>query len=282
MQTISWLTGGDGVSDYRPVFSPDGRAVLFERSQAGTRGTKLYILKLDGGEPEPFLPDSTLISQTRPDWGVRNNLVAFCGDGQIWLAKADGTDAHALAGTEGMIYPSWYPDGESMAVMVNNDNQPYTARIDRAGNPPKRLSPDSLYAGMPSVSQQHPSVLAFPASPATPPYTQGNNQIYVSTGPDDARKLDGKQGRAPWWSPDGSLLAFESNRETGGPYAYAIYVSTPDGSWQQRLTDPHYNTQHPKFSPDGTTIVLAGQRGGGRDHAPWSIGTIPFTAPSIA
>jgi Tol biopolymer transport system component len=279
---ITWLTHADGVSDYRPVFSPDGSAVLFERTPVGTGITTLYVLRLDvaGAEPEPFLKDAPpgMATQTRPDWCWSTGEVAFCigNNGPICLANGDGTGARVLAGTGGMIYPSWYADGQSMAVMTSLQ-APRDVRIDRTGKLLERLTPEDLYAGMPSTSQQAPLRLAFPGQPAVPPYNQQNNQIYIGTDPTTARELDGKQGRAPWWTPDGELLTFESNRATGNAWEYAIYVSTPDGSCQVRITDVHYNAQHAKFSPDARRIVVAAQPGGGAQGNPWAIGTVPFT-----
>lgn len=271
---ITWLTTGEDFADYRPVFSPDGRAVLFERTPAGGGNTTLYILRLDGGEPEPFLEDVPpgITDQTRADWHAGSGGVVFCGNGgPLCLANGDGTGAQVISGTEGMIYPSWFANGEEMAVMMTG-KAPYTGRVDRAGNLLGRMSPDDLYAGMPSISQQNPAILAFPGQPAVPPYNQSNNRIYIGTDAKTARLLDGKQGRAPWWSPDGRVLAFESDRAPSGQYA--VYVSTPDGSCQQQLTDPRYGAQHPKFSPDGKTIVLAARPGAGLQKA---IGTIPCT-----
>lgn len=272
METITWLTGGDEFSDYWPVFSPDGSAVLFVRTNVGTEDSRLYLLRLDGSEPEPFLKVPLPgVAQTRPDWRAGCEGVAFCDNGgPIYLASDDGTEVHALPGTEGMIYPAWFAGGQALAVM-SHLRAPYTEAIDRAGKVLQRLTPGDLYAGMPSISRQDPPLLAFPGQPAVPPYNQQNNQIYIGTGPTEARKLDGKQGRAPWWAPDGKSLVFESDRSGDG---YAIYASTPDGSRQAQLTDPRFDAQHAKFSPDGGTLVLAARRERGK---PWAIGTIPFT-----
>jgi Tol biopolymer transport system component len=277
---INWLTHADGVSDYRPVYSPDGSAVLFERTVIGSGKTTLYILRLDvpGAEPEPFLKDAPpeIGSQTRPDWSWSTDEVAFCiGDnGPICLARGDGTWIGAIAGTEGMIYPSWYADGRSMAVM-SHLNAPRNVRIDRSGTVLERLTPEDLYAGMPSISHQDRPRLAFPGQPAVPPYEQQNNQIYICTDATTAHKLDGQQGRAPWWTPNGELLAFESNRATGNAWEYAIYISTPDGSYQVQITDVQFYAQHAKFSPNAERIVLCAQPRGGKGN-PWAIGTVPF------
>ena len=65
---------------------------------------------------------------------------------------------------------------------------PRTVRIDRSGRVLERLTPEDLYAGMPSISQQTPLRLAFPGQPAVPPYNQQNNRIYIGTSPTEARK----------------------------------------------------------------------------------------------
>ena len=108
---------------------------------------------------------------------------------------------------------------------------------------------------------------------------QDNNQIYVSLDPASAFIIDDRpmQGRAPWWSPDGQYLVFESNRSGIG---YALYVARigRDGAASRilQLTDPEevFNAQHAKFSPDGKTICFCAQRTKG---APNAVGMMPFT-----
>ena len=62
----------------------------------------------------------------------------------------------------------------------------------------------------------------------------------------------------PAWSPDGSKLAFVSNREGG---SFEIFTMNADGSNVQRLTDNAIEEGQPKWSPDGTKIAFT--RGGG-------------------
>ncbi|NJD08887.1 MAG: hypothetical protein FIB01_00090, partial [Gemmatimonadetes bacterium] len=44
------------------------------------------------------------------------------------------------------------------------------------------------------------------------------------------------QDRSPSWAPDGSKIAFKSDRDAG-PYSFQIYVMNADGSNQKRLTN---------------------------------------------
>src|SRR5689334_15516116 len=126
-------------SDYRPAFSPDGERIVFERTILGTGVTTLWIYDRKTGAAHPFLaPGTGPQTQTRADWSFAgNDLVAFAGQDagspmSIWTVKGDGTGCTQVPGTENMIYPAWYPDGEHLAVMVT-EAAPYTARIDLSG-----------------------------------------------------------------------------------------------------------------------------------------------------
>jgi Tol biopolymer transport system component len=65
----------------------------------------------------------------------------------------------------------------------------------------------------------------------------------------------------PQWSPDGSLIAFASDRD-GNP---EIYTMHSDGSDIRRLTSTPGRNAHPSFSPDGRKIVFQSPRENGRD-----------------
>lgn len=60
----------------------------------------------------------------------------------------------------------------------------------------------------------------------------------------------------PDWSPDGSKIAFESNRDGKS----AIYVIQADGSGLRKLTSGEVNDEQPRWSPDGQQIVFISQR----------------------
>jgi hypothetical protein len=61
----------------------------------------------------------------------------------------------------------------------------------------------------------------------------------------------------PSWSPDGTKIAFTSDRDGN----YQIYVMNADGSGQTRLTDTGGNS-YPSWSPDGTKIAFESTRDG--------------------
>ncbi|MBI5879480.1 MAG: PD40 domain-containing protein [Chloroflexi bacterium] len=60
----------------------------------------------------------------------------------------------------------------------------------------------------------------------------------------------------PVWSPDGTKIAFASNRDGN----WEVYVMNGDGSEQTRLTRTRTNNWSPAWAPDGKRIVFASLR----------------------
>jgi len=65
----------------------------------------------------------------------------------------------------------------------------------------------------------------------------------------------------PAWSPDGSKIAFGSNRDGN----WEIYVMNPDGSNPIRLTNTAANETNPTWSPDGSKIAFSRNLNGAVD-----------------
>ena len=65
----------------------------------------------------------------------------------------------------------------------------------------------------------------------------------------------------PVWSPDGSRIAFWSNRDGGKE----IYLMDADGSNVKRLTNNLSDDVNPTWSPDGLRILFESERDGNRE-----------------
>ena len=70
--------------------------------------------------------------------------------------------------------------------------------------------------------------------------------------------------RDPAWSPDGTEIAFASNRDGGG-IEYDIYVMDADGSNVRRLTTAASLDAAPTWSPDGGRIAFESDRDANRE-----------------
>jgi Tol biopolymer transport system component len=182
-------------------------------------------------------------------------------------------------------YPSWYPDG--VHASITN----YYYPIDQDGfstspNPRMELDkldirngrltaltdPDNIWPGMSSVAQcpaiEDPPI-AFagmtPESAQNPVdmgrYNQNENQIWLRLPGGRLDQVQNLQGRAPWWSPNGRFLAFESNRLSP---SYQIFVQDPYiPQIIAPVTPPGLYVMHAKWAPGATKLVFAYSHGEG-------------------
>jgi TolB protein len=65
------------------------------------------------------------------------------------------------------------------------------------------------------------------------------------------------------WSPDGTKIAFASDRDGGD---YDVYVMNSDGSGVTQLTDDPTDDATPDWAPDGAEIVFESARGSALDN----------------
>ena len=84
----------------------------------------------------------------------------------------------------------------------------------------------------------------------------------VDTGSGEPRQFTNgpKRDTAPRWSPDGTRLAFLSERE--GKKKAQLYVMPADGGEPTRLTDVKNGVADPAWSPDGTRLAFLSRVGG--------------------
>jgi hypothetical protein len=93
----------------------------------------------------------------------------------------------------------------------------------------------------------------------------GFMQLYVmnSDGTGQTRlTTDGSNNENPRWSPDGTKILFQSDRDNPGSGLRDIYVMNSNGSGQTRLTTDANDDCFASWSADGTKIVFQSFRNG--------------------
>lgn len=188
-----------------------------------------------------------------PSWSPDGSRLAFVssrsGDEELYVARANGTGVTRLTRLPGPdLSPAWSSDGSRIAWShdraiwtMNADGSNKRRVVARAKQWHEHVTPTwhgsrIVYAST-RVSQFNTELFAVPAKRLT--FTKGGDTVLG----DDSM---------PDFSPDGTRIAFTSNRDQQGE----IYVMKPDGSGQRRLTRRAGDDWEPDFSPDGKRIAF--------------------------
>jgi len=118
-----------------------------------------------------------------------------------------------------------------------------------------------IYSGRVSVLDQDIGLRANRRRAISPDGTrlvlaspQRGNIVVLNRSTRDQAQLtnDSALDKSPVWSPDGTRIAFVSNRDGNNE----IYVMGSDGSQQRRLTDNPCSDSEPEWSPDSQSILF--------------------------
>jgi dipeptidyl aminopeptidase/acylaminoacyl peptidase len=245
----------DSVSD--PRFSPDGSTIAFvitsvDQKQNRRRGA-IWSVPADGSRP-PVALTTAPQSSNSPRWSPDGKTIAFLtarnvagdtGDNprtQVWLLPLTGGEPRRVTSlVNGVSGFQWSPDGSRMIV------------VSRSG---------------PSDTAKSPSDVRH--------YAHANYKFNDSGWFDDKKThlwvVDVATGRAsqitsgddwndadPQWSPDGTRIAFVSNR-TGKAFDEDrntdVWVINANGGTLTKISDHAEGDTSPRWSPDGQTIAF--------------------------
>ncbi len=250
------LTSPDGLGDFGPAFSADGRALAFTRF-SGNTSSELYVLPLDedySPRGEPLRLTSSNSFTTHPAFTGDGSEIVFSSDplgsSRLWRVPASGVaEAKPLlgAGANG-VYPTMSRDGRRLAfaqwtVQTNIWRRERLANGD-VGLPERVLSSTGKdHAGEHSPNAEK---IVFESS------RTGNLEIWVSRADGSAAQqltsFPGANSQLPRWSPDGARIAFTSNKDG----QMAVYVMDAGGGAPKRLAGP--SGQLATWSADGEWI----------------------------
>ncbi|MEV7603783.1 hypothetical protein AB0O91_41095 [Kitasatospora sp. NPDC089797] len=235
--------------DDRPDWSPDGRAIAFDRTDPQSGTARLWTVSAGGDNPHQISQLCDTSSATTDCANEDERAPAFSPDGKQ-LAFSRSWGALDAAHNNQVQYSDLYlmsPDGTSVQrlTFLTND-KPYSGAVS---NP--SWSPD----GKQLTFEYRTSATGQPAN---------SRAVYVvgadGTGLRQLTPWELRAGDRASWSPDGTQILFTTypagpdNAPGGG-----IYTVHPDGTAVGALTpapsDVFYGSA--AYAPDGKSIVFA-------------------------
>jgi dipeptidyl aminopeptidase/acylaminoacyl peptidase len=237
------------VTDAR--LSPDGSTaayVVCDVDQATNDYlTSIWTLPLDGTEQPrrlTFGPKRDL----EPRWSPDGRSIAFTSNRedeneQLYVIDAAGGDARKLTNLpEEVTEIAWSPDGRALAFSSRVPDAGYAETDERRRGPRRfrRLQYKLDNVGWTGDRRQHIFIVAADGSSPARQLTDGDFE--------DA---------APAWSPDGTRIAFISNRDDDWDLSTVrdVYVVESAGGEPKPVTDGEGIAELPSWSPDGSLIA---------------------------
>jgi len=242
----------------QPALSPDGARIAFvlrTTDRDGDRDTRaLWQVPTTGGDPAPL---THATADSTPVWSPDGTQLAFLraqdGPAQIWLLPAAGGEARGLTTLPlGAGAPAWSPDGERIA---------FTAPVDSAALPGDTAETILARRSAPASTDR----LGYKADGAGNLGTlvQQLHVLDVASGKVTALTHGRSHASDPFWSPDGTLLAYSTSVEDDADLTLRIPVfvrsSTDPNSEAVRVSAADVQATAVGWTPDGRHVVAAGR-----------------------
>jgi Tol biopolymer transport system component len=237
--------------DYSPAWSPDGARIAFTSDRDGN--PEIYVMNADGSNQINLTKTNYPLQDGSPAWSPDGTKIAFTRTdtihvSQIYVMNADGSNQTRLTDRQfGSLDPAWSPDGNKIAFgtlglfgdwdFITAD-EIYVMNAD--GSNQINLTNNPGFDSQPAWSPDGARI-AFtrvPSDTVADPLAEPDIYVMNADGSNQIRLTNNAAADSdPAWSPDGTRIAFLSDRHGNGGGNTEIYVMNADGGSPTRLTN---------------------------------------------
>jgi Tol biopolymer transport system component len=252
-------------------WSPDGQWLVFAERESGQGPSRVVRFLLATGQKEALTspPDGTQ-GDFCPVLSPDGSEVAFVRSGSsswglkdVWVQPVSGGEARRLTREDydWCLGLSWTPDGRDILFtrpgVVGSTGT--VSRVSRAGDPPRPVLGAGGHTGEATVRGARMVYVRY-KSVEFAIYRVAAQLVAAGQKP---QKLIASSQRdsSPAYSPDGSRIAFQSDRGGAGN----VWVCDSDGSNPVQLTTLDSGAGTPRWSPDRRSLVFDSPASGSWD-----------------
>ncbi len=256
---------GDAV---QPAWSPHGTRIAYWGLPRGGSQRDVWTVPAAGesaGPPVAVTNDPPV--DWNPAWSADGRHLYFVSDRggsfNVWRVAIDERSGKVGGEPEAVTLPSdtvgqlsLGRDGRTVAYQSSHtasavERIPFDPVAGKAAGPETAVFRTSMQQIDPDLSPDGSTLLMRSLG-------SKEDLFLLRTDGSGLRKLtdDPFRNRGPSWSPDGSRIAFYSDRSG----VYDLWTIRPDGSGLARvLKTPVVSPWYPRWSPDGRTLAFGGQ-----------------------
>lgn len=242
-----------------PEFLPDGRHFIYLGRTSDRVGSEIRVASLDTPEPSTIVRANGNPVYVLPGFLLfprGNTLVAQPFDAAHLRTSGEPvTISTQVSSNDNVDYASFTASANGLLAYLGVTGEGFSELLwtDRTGKPLGKVGEPALYFG-PSLSPDGQKV----AVAVVDPHNQSSSEIWIY---DLVRNSKARltfsepttRNSLPVWSPDGSQIAFTSDRSGQGAQIYEKAVS---GMEPERVVAPVEGYRYPSsWSPDGRYVV---------------------------
>jgi dipeptidyl aminopeptidase/acylaminoacyl peptidase len=244
--------------------SPDGEWVAYTLTTTDLEKerstTQIWMVSTRGGDPVPLTMSGE--SASSPRWSPDGKYLSFTasrgenGRSQVWLLDRRGGEAQQLTDVEqGVGSYEWSPDGSRLVLTIRDPEESAAAGEGGAGSSARSRAREPWVIDRLQIKRDGTGYLTDTRKTHLYVFDVASKKLTQIT---SGRWDEG----SPAWSPDGTRIAFVSNR-TEDPDANSnsdVWVvaadNTDKGGTLVRITDYEGADGSPAWSSDGKWIAF--------------------------